>query len=124
MIPGSHGRMLSQTLLVSNSVSFSACQLVKNRYRSGEKQVNPVQPSLQCMQKHSLQAMQPVELVSLGLCVRQTFFVDAPCCLWYLVCIAILSIVLSKAFVLQRIRRLVVSCAHVVTISQKSLVVN
>ncbi len=91
MIPGSHGRMLSQTLLVSNSVSFSACQLVKNRYRSGEKQVKPVQLSLQCTQKHSLQVMQPVELVSLSFTyMGQTFFVDAPCGLWDLVCIAIL----------------------------------
>lgn len=61
--PRSHGKMLSQTLLVSHSVSFSACQLVKNWYRSGEKPVNPVQPSLQRTLRHSLQAMLPVELV-------------------------------------------------------------
>lgn len=54
----------------------------------------------------------------------QTLFVDDPCCLWYLVCIAILSVGLGKAFFLHRISRLLVSCAHVVTISQKSLVIN
>lgn len=90
--PRSHGRMLSQTLLVSHSVSFSACQLVKNRYRSREKQVNPVQLSLQ----HNTETFSASHIAGrtsfpLGFAhMGQTLSVDDPCCLWYLLCIAIL----------------------------------
>lgn len=90
--PRSHGRMLSKTLLVSLSVSFSACQLVKKRYRSGEKQVNPVQLSVQ----HNTETFSASHIASrtsfpLGCAhMERTLSVDDPCCLWYLVCIAIL----------------------------------